>query len=171
MNIERLTNAFKENQPRTPMSEEETMIMLNIMMSKEPEFSTDVNELDNTSEVYKHFKPLIGGFQMQIFLKRLEHLAGLRISLGAFLLISQHLNSAGDAVMYAYYMSRKLSKNSLVGFDEVTKALFPWGYFSEEQLKKIWDAQKVRPEDGLDECKCYGAPDNLLDYVEIWERE
>lgn len=168
MGKQRLIDAFTNNTPRTQMSEEE---MMNIMLSKEPEFSCDVNELDKNSEVYKHFKPLINGFQMQIFLKRLEHLAKLKISLGAFIAIAQHLESAGDAVMYAFYLSYKLPKDSFVGIEEIAGALFPWGFFSKEQLKAIWDEQKVRSNDGLDGCHCYGAPDNLLDYTEIWEGE
>lgn len=171
MDKQRLIDAFTKNTPRTQMSEEETMIMMKLMLSKEPEFSCDVNELDKNSEVYKHFKPLINGFQMQIFLKRLEHLAKLRISLSAFIAIAQHLESAGDAVMYAYYLSHKLPKDSFVGIQEIAGILFPWGFFSKEQLNAIWDEQKVREDDGLDECHCYGAHDNLLDYVEFWEKE
>jgi hypothetical protein len=95
----------------------------------------------------------------------------MKISLGAFLMIAIHLESAGIAVMYAYYISQKLPKNSFIDIDEASTKLFPWGFFSEEQLNAMWDAQKVRPDDGLDECTCYGAHDNLLDYVEFWEKE
>jgi len=139
-------------------------------MSKDGELQKDVNELDKESEIYKHFKPMIDAFQLQVFLKRLEHMAKLKISLGAFIMIAQHLNSPGDAVMYAYYMFHKLPANCFVGIEEVSVKLFPWGFFSEEQLKAIWDAQKVRVDDGLDECTCYGAHDNLLDYVEFWQK-
>lgn len=171
MNKERLIEAFKKNQPSEPMTEEETTFFFNVLMSKEPEFSNDINELDKESELYKHFKPLINGFQMQIFLKRLEHLTTLRITFGAFLLIALHLENAGSAVMHAFYLHHKLPLNTLVTTNEVAMDLFPWGFFSKEQLSAIWDAQKVRPDDGLDECHCYGAPDNLLDYVEIWNKE
>jgi hypothetical protein len=153
------------------MSEQETKIMINLMLSTDAALSTDINELDKKSKLYKHFEPLIKGFQMQIFLKRLEHLANLRITLGAFIMIAQHLNSAGDAVMYAYYLFHKLPANSLIGANEVSEQLFPWGFFSAEQLEKIWDIQKVRKDDGLDECTCYGAHDNLLDYVETWKKD
>ncbi len=169
MNKQRLIDAFTKNAPKTQMSEEETIIMIKIMLSKEPEFSCDVNELDKNSEVYKHFEPLINGFQMQVFLKRLEHLAKLRISLSAFIAIALHLESAGDAVMYAYYLSYKLPKNSFVGIQEIVDVLFPWDFFSKEQLNAIWDEQKVRSDDDLDECTCCGAHDNLLDYIEFWE--
>lgn len=171
MNKERLTSIFDKNRPNTPMTQDETMMFFNIMMSKDENISKDIDEIDKTSELYKHFEPLIKGFQMQVFLKRLEHLAKMKISLGAFLIIVIHLESAGSAVMYAYYIFHKLPKNCFIGVEEVSSKLFPWGFFSEEQLKAMWDAQKVRKDDGLDECTCYGAPDNLLDYVEFWEKE
>lgn len=171
MNKQRLIDAFEQNKPLTPMSEQESRIMINLMFSTDSALSTNINELDKNSEIYKHFEPLIKGFQMQIFLKRLEQLAGLKITLGAFIMIAQHLNSAGDSVMYAYYLFNKLPANSLIGINEVSEQLFPWGFFSDEQLEKIWDTQKVRKDDGLDECTCYGAHDNLLDYVEFWKKD
>ena len=171
MNKQKLIDIFNENLPNTPMSEQEIEIAINLMMSKDENLNKDLNELDKESEIYKHFKPLINGFQMQIFLKRLEHMAGLKITLGAFIMIAQHLNSAGEAVMYAYYLFYKLPANILIGTDEVSIKLFPWGFFSEEQLRNIWDKQKVRPDDGLDELTCYGTHDNLLDYFEYWNKE
>lgn len=171
MNKQRLIEAFEQNKPCTPMTEDEMRMFLYISMSENEETHKDINELDKESEIYKQLKPLIKGFQMQVFLKRLEHLAGLKISIGAFALIAVHLESAGAAVMYAYYMFYKLPKNCFVGINEVATKLFPWGFFSDEQLKKIWDVQKIKVDDGLDECTCYGAHDNLLDYVETWKKE
>lgn len=84
MNKQRLISAFEPNRPRTPMTEEETMTAMNLMLSKDPNIHCDINNMDETSEIYKHFKPLIKGFQMQVFLKRLEQLTTLRITFGAF---------------------------------------------------------------------------------------
>ena len=67
--------------------------MIHILMSKDPELSCDVNDLNKESETYKQLKPLIDGFQMQIFLKRLEHVAEMKISLGAFIILAQHFDS------------------------------------------------------------------------------
>lgn len=171
MNKERLTSIFDKNRPNTPMTVSENMFTIRLMFSTDENLRKDVNEVDKESEIYKYFKQLIDAFQMQVFLKRLEHLAKMKISLGAFLIIAIHLESAGSAVMYAYYIFHKLPKNCFIGVEEVDSKLFPWGFFSEEQLKAMWDEQKVKPNDGLDECTCYGAPDNLLDYVEFWEKE
>ena len=54
--------------------------------------------------------------------------------------------------------------------EEGISVLFPWGFFLDKQLMEIWDKQKVREDDGLDECKCIGAHDNLLDYIDFWKR-
>lgn len=169
MNKQRLISAFELNRPHTPMAEEETRLALILMTSKDININTDINEVDKSSDIYQHFEPLINAFQMQIFLKRLEQLTTLRITLGAFLMIAQHLYSAGSAVMHAYYLHIKLPANTLVGITEVSMELFPYGFFSDEQLSTIWDAQKVRHDDELDRCTCCGAPDNLLDYIETWK--
>jgi len=171
MNKQRLTKIFDENRPSTPMTEDETKFFMHLIMSSDENLAKDINEVDKNSEIYKHFKRLVDGFQMQIFLKRLENLAKMKISFGAFLMIAIHLYNAGIAVMYAYYIFHKLPKNCFVGAEEVSAKLFPWGFFSDEQLEKMWDAQKVLSSDGLDECHCIGAPDNLLDYYEFWEKE
>ncbi len=171
MNKERLTSIFDKYHPNTPMTEGENMFTIRLMFSTDENLRKDINEIDKESEIYKYFEPLINGFQMQVFLKRLEHLAKMKISLGAFLITAIHLESAGSAVMYAYYMFHKLPKNCFIGIEEVGTKLFPWGFFSEEQLKAMWSEQKVKLEDSLDECTCYCAPDNLLDYKEFWEKE
>lgn len=47
--------------------------------------------------------------------------------------------------------------------------LFPWGFFSKEQLNRIGGLQKVKKED-IDKSVdvCHGSPDNMLDYNETW---
>ena len=168
MNKQKLIEIFKQHNPNTPMTEEETMVAMKLMMSGDKTFQTPIDELDTESEVYKHFKPLLDDFLPQVFLKRLEHLTSLRITLGALIMIAQHLQSPGNAVMYVFYLHTKLPENTVVTINEISMDLFPWGFFSQEQLQTIWDAQKVRS----DECKeltCIGAPDNMLDYVENWK--
>lgn len=171
MNRERLTSIFEKNHPKTPMTEDESKMTIRILMSEEPELLKDINDVDKNSEIYKHFEPIINGFQMRVFLSRLEHHAKLKISFGAFLMIAIHLDSAGTAVMYAYYLfHKKHPADKFIDITKVTLELFPWGFFSEKQLDEMWKEQKVKADDGLDECTCCGAPDNLLDYVEFWEK-
>jgi len=165
----RLIEIFEKHIPSTQMSEEEMMVLMNLLLSKDEEFKKPIEELDKTTELYKHFKPLLEGFQMQVFLSRLKHMTSLRITLGAFIVIAQHLNSAGSSVMHVFYLHNKLPANTLVSVEVISMKLFPFGFFSEKQLNDIWDEQKVRADDGLDECTCVGAHDNLLDYKEMWE--
>jgi len=167
MNKEKLVEIFDKHAPRTEMSKEETMIMLNILMSEDKTLSADINELDKESEIYEHFKPLLESFQGQVFLKRLEHFTTLKMSLGAFAMLMQHMPSPGACVMHAFYLHSKLPENTLVTVDSFAE-VFPFGFFSETQLKDIWAAQKVGSEESKTN-KCVGAPDNMIDYIEIWK--
>jgi len=167
MNRAKLVEIFDKHTPTTEMSEEEMMMMLNIMMSKDKTFSTDIEILDEESEMYQHFKPLIESFQGQVFLKRIKHFTSLKMSLGAFAMLLQYMPSPGACVMYAYYLDSKLPKDSLVTV-ETFGEIFPMGFFSESQLKEIWAAQKVDSEMAKKH-QCVGAPDNMIDYVEVWK--
>jgi len=171
--MNRVAKLFEDNKPDTPMSEEEMRVMMGILLSKEPELKKAIDDLDKESEIYKHFKPLIDGFQLQVFLGRLKHVAKMRITLGAFILIAQHLESAGVAVMYAYYCWLKLAPHTLITTEVVAENLFPWGFFSEEQLNKIWDAQKLTPKDkaeGALTAIMFDGSDNLIDFQQSWEK-
>ena len=167
MNRQKLIDIFDKHTPNTEMSEEEMMMMLNIMMSEDKDFSTDIEILDEESEMYKHFKPLIESYQGQIFLKRIKHFTSLKMSLGAFAMLLQYMPTPGACVMYCFYLDSKLPKYSLVTvqtFGEV----FPMGFFNEAQLKDIWAAQKVDTENEK-KYTCVGAPDNMIDYLEVWK--
>ena len=166
MNKQKLIDIFNQHSPNTEMSEDETITMFKIMLSKDPNLSCDLDEIDMESDVYKHMKPLIKAFQAQVFLGRLKHMTSLKISLSALIILMHHMESAGSAVMYAFYLSYKLPENTLITVDKFVE-VFPWGFFSNEQLNKIWDAQKVSTDDRKG-FSCIGAPDNKIDYPEIW---
>ena len=124
--------------------------------------------MDKETEVYKHFKPLIDSFPIQVFLKRLEHMTTLKITLGALIALAEHISkSAGTAVMYVYYMHHKLPANTVVDITVISMNLFPFGFFSEEQLHEIWECQKLAPDKRKG--TCIGAQDNLIDYLEVWK--
>ena len=145
--MNRVGKLFQDVEPDTIMSEEEMRVMMGIMLSKEPAFKQSIDDLDKESEIYKHFKPLLDGFQLQIFLTRLKHVAKMRITLGAFIMLAQHLESTGTAVMYAYYCWLKLAPHTLITSDVVAEDLFPMGFFSDKQLNSLWDAQKLTGEE------------------------
>ena len=142
MSKEILHKLFDDNQPNTPMSEDESKFFMGMILSKDPVYNTDFNFIGKDSEIYKHFKPVFEAFQVQVFLKRLEVLTSLRISLGALIMIAMQLESAGNAVMYAYYLNYKRQPHTLITIDVFARELFPWGTFSPEQLNAIWAGQK-----------------------------
>lgn len=167
MNKEKLIEIFDKHVPRTPMTKKETMIMFNLMTNKNKSFSIDIKELDKESEIYKHFKPVLESFQGQVFLKRIENFTSLKMSLGAFVMLIQHMPSPGACVMYTFYLHSKLPENTLVIVDSFVE-VFPFGFFSEIQLSDIWNAQKVNTKESKTS-ECVGAPDNMIDYVKIWK--
>ena len=162
MNKQKLINIFNQHSPNTPMDDDETRAFMNILMSQDPIFDVDLNEADKDDPNYKHFIELIGAFVPQVFLKRLEVMTSLKMSLGALIILSMHMPSAGNAVMHVFYLFYKLKENTLVTLDVLSKQLFPWGMFSEEQLNSIWDAQKVSSKE-------FGGTDNMIDYPETWK--
>jgi hypothetical protein len=168
--MNRLAKLFEDNRPETEMSADEMRTMMAILMSKEPAFNTPVDDLDKESEIYKHFKPVLDGIQMQIFLTRLKHVAKMRITLGAFIMIAEHLESAGTAVMYVYYIWLKLNAHTLITSTVLCEELFPWGFFSHEQLNKIWSAQKITKEDRQESLTpvMFKDSDNLIDFQQSW---
>ena len=89
--------------------------------------------------------------------------------MGVLAMIMQRINSVGDVVMYAYYIHRKLDPNTVVDLNVFSTQLFPYGMFSTEQLRQIWDSQKVTSKE-MEGFTCIGAYDNLLDYKEMWEK-
>ena len=166
MNKEKLIKIFNQHRPNTPMSEDESMTMMGIMMSKDTNLSRDLEEIDKESEVYQHMKPLIESFQAQVFLTRIKALTTLKISLGALLMLMHHMESPGKAVMLTFYLHHKLPENTLVTVETIGK-LFSSGFFSESQLNQIWADQKVDSDEHKAHT-CVGAPDNMIDYLEAW---
>lgn len=162
----RLSEIFDQYTPNTPMSEDESKIMISILLSDKSIFNKDVDDFDKNSEEYKQ---IISIFQAQIFLGRLKALTTLKISFGCLILILEHIDTPGKAVMYSYYMFKKLSEYTFIDINVFTSRLFPWGYFSDEQLNEIWNKQKIK-EDDVKELTCIGAHDNLIDYKEIWTK-
>lgn len=167
MNKQKLINIFNQHSPVTPMTKEDTGTMFSLMMSEDINLNCDINEIDNDSEIYNHFEPLINSFQGKIFLSRLKKLTTLRISLGALIMLMLHAESPGKVVMMVFYCHYKLPENTLITVDALATNLFPMGFFSNEQLNNIWNAQKVGEADRKG-YSCIGAPDNMIDYLESW---
>jgi len=168
---ERLQQIFDNEHPRTHMSETQTMIMVKIMLANDHNLTIPIDEIDKNSETYQQFKPLFGSSLIKVFLIRLTKMANLKITLGALMILAQYFGTFGSVVICSYYLFHKLPKNTIITSDIIATDLFPWGFFSTEQINKIWQAQKVVTDENLDECHCIGVHDNFLDYVECWVKE
>lgn len=160
---------FKERvdalRPDQQLSEENTMMLMQLMISKDPKLD-EVMTPDN--EMLQHGEMVIP----KIFISRLESLSTVKITAGAAIAIFINLTSAGSAVMYAYYLHRKCEPDSVVTIDTISKNLFPWGVISEKQMEELWDAQKLwtkEEEEEAEPLQCYMVPDNLIDYVGAWK--
>ena len=165
---EKLQEIFKVK-PSSPLSEEESMLLIGMFMSGKDELDIPINEIDRGSEFYKEIKPFVEAFEIQVFLKRLESLTSLKMTMGALAMLSQRFNNLGDVVMYTYYLHKNLEPNTVVDLNVFSTKLFPFGMLGTDQLRQIWDAQKVKKED-VEGLTCFGAHDNLLDYKEMWEK-
>jgi hypothetical protein len=151
--------------PEQPLTEENTMMFMQLMMSKDPKLE---ELLTTDNEMMQHNEMQVPN----IFLSRLQSLSTLKITTGAAIAIFINLSSAGSAVMYAYYLHRKCAPDSTVTLDTITKDLFPWGVISEKQMEELWDAQKLWSAEEEEEAaplQCYMVKDNLLDYVGTWK--
>lgn len=159
----RISEIFDQYSPNTPLSNEETELMINVILSDDLNLTKNVEEFDKKSKDYKR---IISIFQAQVFLSRLKAFTTLKISFGCLLLLLEHIKTPGKAVMYAYYMFKKLPENTFIDINVYTTQLFPWGMFSNEQLNEIWDKQKINKE----EFKDFYIGNNLIDYEEVWTK-
>ena len=164
MNRQELIDIFNQHFPNTPMTEDETMAYMNMLMSQDPIFDVNLDEADKEDQNYKHFKPLLDEFISKVFLKRLEVMTSLKMSLGALIILSFHMPNPAVAIMHCFYLSYKLPANTLVTLKVISEKLFPWGMFSDKQLNDIWDAQKVSSSE-------FGGTDNMIDYPIVWKND
>ena len=98
-------------------------------------------------------------FLYQLIEKRIEHCFTFKIDDARLILFIAALSeSAGTAVMYLWYLQWWCFRNSVevIDLNIFCQRIFPMGFFSKEDLQKVWDGQKVK-RDGM-------ASDNLVDY-------
>jgi hypothetical protein len=67
----------------------------------------------------------------------------------------------GEAMLYLHYLQYKCKELGVKVLDinVLCEKIFPMGFFKNEELMEIWDAQKVERSD-------MGSSDNLVDYME-----
>lgn len=99
-------------------------------------------------------------FLYQLIEKRLEHVFTFKMTEPrAILLICAVAESAGNAVMYLWYLQGWCKEKNVreLDFDLICTKIFPMGFFPQSTLQAAWDAQKVKIQDSF--------TDNLLDYT------
>lgn len=99
-------------------------------------------------------------FLFQLMDKRIEHCFTFKVTDERVLLaLSMWAESAGNAVMYLWYIQGWCFKNNVreVDFETLGMKIFPFGIFSHKDLKSVWDNQKVQKK-GM-------QSDNLIDYA------
>jgi hypothetical protein len=111
MSRQELIEIFNQHSPITQMSEDENMTFMNIALSKDQVFDVDLDEVDKDDPIYKQFKSLLDSFVPQVFLKRLEVMTSLKMTLGALIILLFHMESPGAAVMHTFYLHYKLPDN------------------------------------------------------------
>jgi hypothetical protein len=107
-------------------------------------------------DIPKEEKP----FLYQLIEKRLEHVFTFKMTEPrAILLICAVAESAGNAIMYLWYLQGWCKENNVreLDFDLISTRIFPMGFFPQSTLQAAWDAQKVKIQDSF--------TDNLLDYT------
>jgi len=149
--------------PEEPLSEEAMGILMSIILNggdpKISEVVTPDHEILNDMP------------QAKAFMLRIHNLTDLKLTLGAVIMVALHIESFGDATMYAYYLHRKCNPDTIVTADNLSSDVFPWGMLSKTQRNKMWGAQKIDKDDAKEDI---GNPiamghDNLLDYAGVWE--
>lgn len=98
-------------------------------------------------------------FVFQVMEKRIEHCFTYKIiDQRALLALSIWAESAGNAIIYLWYIQGWCFKNNVkeVDYETLGLRIFPRGIFSEKDLKSVWDNQKVEHKST--------ESDNLVDY-------
>lgn len=140
--IEELFAKEFEKTKKNPMDKDTSEILMKLIMSK-----------NSSYQIPEKDKP----FLYKLLEKRIEVLHSFEVDDRVLLFLCCICRSAGVGVMYCWYLQyqskRKNTKEiSLETFCEI----FPMGFPSEDDLSRLWDAQKVKTK-GM-------SSDNLLDY-------
>jgi hypothetical protein len=142
--IEEVVYDFLKDCTRVEMTQETTETFLMIGM------------MPKNAKLKQEDKP----FLFQLMDKRIEHCFTFKVTDERVLLaLSMWAESAGNAVLYLWYIQGWCFKNNVreVDFETLGMKIFPFGTFSHKDLKSVWDNQKVQKK-GMES-------DNLIDYA------
>jgi len=132
-----------------PMSKDLTEVFFKLMLAKDD--ALDLKEMRKENWLFEAVE------------KRIEHCLTFTADNRSMFFVTCVSGSIGKCIMYLYYMQYIAKKENIkhIDFNVFGEKFFPMGFFSDDDLKKMWDSQKVN---------CYvdgkrkGGSDNLLDY-------
>lgn len=150
-----LEHIFKDldSSRRQPMTTGQATFLLQIMLLE--------RNMQSLEKAYKEFKK--DSWVLQAVEKRIDGCLTVKISKAVQMYIVYHVDGIiGSALMYVYYMQFWATFHGK-GLKEITyqifmSRIFPRSFFSEKDMQKIWDKQKVDRE-------ICGGSDNLIDYT------
>lgn len=142
--IEQLIEEHLKDAQRVPMNEQVTRFAVQLVF------------VDMSGEKLSSEKP----FLMKLIEKRVEVCFTYTISECAALLLAMVAGYPGAAVIYCWYLQYWCKKNNVkdVTLTRLMDEIFPFGFFSEEDLRRVWEAQKIA-----------ASPDNMLDHAKYGE--
>ena len=143
MDKNHLIEVFKNLNPCTPMDEVETLFLFNMMLNNTDNLNQEIDEIDKSCSEYIHFQLILESQLLCSFSKILSESAEIKFTCDVLLLLAFHINSIKDMEVYASYISSKLPYKTLVNLDIYCEKLFPWGFFSEDQINSLSQVLKV----------------------------
>jgi hypothetical protein len=127
-----------------PMDNETAEIFIKLSMSKNSSYVIPEND-----------KPFI----YKIMERRIEVIHNYTVDDRILLFLSYICKSAGQSVMYCWYLQYKSKCMNKYHFTfEDFAEIFSWGFPSEDGLRKLWSEQKINRNNNNHDS------DNLLDY-------
>ena len=105
----------------------------------------DLNHPFQTFEGFnKHIKKHEAGYEM--ILKRVQYCFTFEFSNPLpILFLAGFMSKPGEIVLYLWYIQFWAFKHNIkeITLDIMMQKIFPFGFYSEEDLNKIWDKQKI----------------------------
>lgn len=137
-----------------PMNDTQSHVLIAFLLSAESE--------EKSEELLKEI------WTADTMIKRMKAQFGREIDPRVAIIIALGHNSIGSCILYGYYLHWKANQLGISGKITLThfgENIFPFGMFSEEDIRNIWDSQKVYNRDeefeGLEFSR---GTDNLIDY-------
>ncbi len=154
--VEKLFCIPFEGLTQTPMVQEEAEIFVSLSLSEK---SNTKKSLDLKAFPSQNYQILVSSLQSGRF--------EFEITEEAAIMVSVMCGSIGDVIMYMAYLQYQYFVHPSALDNKITMSriafIFPAGFPSSSELRRMWDLQKVgNRENGF-------ASDNLLDYKECYK--